>query len=209
MNRRLTFILLACLCCGSVLLAVGAITQTHVVWDGGFSRAEYQLVLTDSLRRPLSGVRLRVTDKSGNDSFCFPITDYQKDKQLSSNRDGVITFHHAGVGTEFSGHYTEYLYWIRIGTTDAPDYFCRFEKNDAEIARLNYKVLNALDSVLLDRNGEPSKVEWERPLEPEFRHLASHLRMSLLELPERVSLPVIRTRLVINEGRASFERVAE
>jgi hypothetical protein len=108
------------------------------VWDGNFSQIEYQVSFLDKQRRPVKGVTLAVTDYKEALVYGYPVTDYREDSVPTSNNDGLMTFHHVTLGTEFGGKRRWLFFAIPIGDCEAPKYTLHFLLQDKEIIRYEY-----------------------------------------------------------------------
>jgi hypothetical protein len=122
---------------------IGAvIPDQRMIWDGGYATAEFQMTFVDEERKPLQGIELRVEDEGGHTYFHYPVTDYLPDHTPISDHNGLMVFHHAGHGVEFSGE-VRYLYCllprkVRRG----PVYICRFVRGDTEVYRISFSQLD-------------------------------------------------------------------
>jgi hypothetical protein len=115
-----------------------------VVWDGGFRQAEYQLRFVDGDGKPIPGVQIRVENSTGLTFYHYPVTDYLEGRTLSSDKDGVLTFHHVNYsGIEFGGQCSHLFWLIPIGQCDSPTFICRFLANGKDIYRCNFRDLKS------------------------------------------------------------------
>jgi hypothetical protein len=118
---------------------IGAvIPDQRMMWDGRYPTAEFQITFVDENRQPVQGVELRVEDKGGRTYFHYPVTDYLPDRAPTSDHSGLMVFHHAGQGVEFSGE-VRYLYCLfpRV-VRRGPSYTCRFVRGDTEVYRIDF-----------------------------------------------------------------------
>src|SRR5438309_1625619 len=116
-----------------IMLGIGATGAASLavvqVWDGGFHQAEFRLRFVDAEDRPVSGVTLLVTDALGQRANCYPVSDFHEGAELQSDEGGILTFHHVGLGPEYSGRIRHVFFLIPIGKRTAPIYYCRFYRN--------------------------------------------------------------------------------
>jgi hypothetical protein len=135
MKKLLTTLILGAI---AAVLAYASYKTTR--WGGsyGYLQIEHELTFLDPDGKPFDGVELRVEDQSGNEFFCFPVTDYLPGQAPKSDKDGVIRFHHVGTGVEWD-NYGWLLFWcIRVQTTRSPVYVCRFLRGGKEVHRVRY-----------------------------------------------------------------------
>src|SRR5947209_7581354 len=106
-----------------IILIFGGLSfvATYSIWEGSFAQAEYQVEFRDQTNRPLQGIILRVEDQRGILSYCYPVSDFNASRDLISNKDGVLTFHHVGRGVEFSGNCYFLFFIIPIGKFTPPE----------------------------------------------------------------------------------------
>ncbi len=136
--RLLTGLLLA-------ILLVGLIScMGYAVGDGGYNPNEFQVTFIDQSGKPVEGVELRVEDREGHPYFHYPVTDYLPDQIPTSDRDGVIVFHHVARGLEFSIVWFDLFFLIPIDEKSAPYYVCRFLHDGKEVHRVPYHELDDL-----------------------------------------------------------------
>jgi hypothetical protein len=156
LRRRLTVLL--CLAVPGLVLLLLCSSMNCLVWDGGYPPAEFQATFTDEGGRPLEGVELRVEDREGHAYFHYPVTDYLPEHVPTSDRHGLMTFHHATHGLEFGG---KSCGLFGFGETKAPQYVCRFVFRGEEVYRASYHDLNDWEL-----SGEPVKRRWREPAWP-------------------------------------------
>jgi hypothetical protein len=116
-------------------------------WGGscGYGQLEYELTFKDATGSPIEGVELKVEDPRGKEFFCFPVTDYLPGQTPTTDKDGVMRFHHVATGVEWDD-YGWLLFWsIPIQTTRSPVYVCRFLSGGKEIHRVPYGKLPEWD----------------------------------------------------------------
>jgi hypothetical protein len=90
-------------------------------------------------------VELRVQNANGNDFFCFPVTDFVPGQSPTSDKQGVMRFHHVSTAVEWDEHGWS-LFWVYgVQTTRSPEYVCRFFHRGKEIHRVAYENLQSWD----------------------------------------------------------------
>src|SRR5262249_3065671 len=92
----------------ALVLAGASVLQSaqSIVWDGGYPVTEFQLTFVNPDGRPVEGVELRVENREGTNYFYYPVTDYLPGQTPTSDRNGLMEFHHVGRAIEFHGRYT-------------------------------------------------------------------------------------------------------
>ena len=122
---------------GLVAVILLAPIQT-IIWDGGFSSAEYRLTFVDEAGRPVPGVALRVETQAGGVSYLYPVDEFVPDHAPTSGADGRMVFHHAGTAIEFSGHERGNLAGMAFGNPGAPQYVLVFSVGGREVHRVRH-----------------------------------------------------------------------
>lgn len=126
------------------------------VWScGRLPDARFAIRFVDAADRPLEGVRLRVCHASGGPIYGYPVTDFTPNHTPTSDRTGLLVFHHFGNrGIEFCGS-TRSLFWcIPIDDDGAPEYLLKFLKHDHVIHETSLrdlrKDLNESNAIAVD-----------------------------------------------------------
>lgn len=133
MNGRAK-LLLAILLIGVTTFLAVVPTSYVEVGDGSFRQAEFQINLVETGGQRLRDIEMVVTDDTGCDSPCYPVSDYYQDTPVKSRTDGAIVFHHVEVFPEF-GLKRHFLFTGHlISETKAPLYYCHFMRHGREIA---------------------------------------------------------------------------
>src|SRR5579859_1255662 len=120
------------------LLAYASYNTTR--WGGsyGYGQLEYELTFKDSTGNPIEGVELKVEDQTGDEFFCFPVTDYLPNRIPASDRHGLMRFHHVSTAVEWD-NYGWSLFWVfPVQTTRSPVYICRFLRGGKEVHRVAF-----------------------------------------------------------------------
>jgi hypothetical protein len=120
------------------LLALTMLTTKHVVWDGGYSQAEFQLTFTDAGGKPIEGIELRAEDEAGHNYYYYPVTDYLPGQVPKSNSSGEMVFHHVSNGVEFSGEDRCYLFVFWVTKRRGPMFVCRFLHQGQEVYHFRF-----------------------------------------------------------------------
>jgi hypothetical protein len=155
---------------GLVAIVLLAPIQT-IIWDGGFSSAEYRLTFVDEAGRPVPGVVLRVETQAGGVSHLYPVDEFLPDQAPTSDADGRMVFHHAGTAIEFSGHERGNLVGMEFGNTGAPRYVLVFSVGNREVHRLRHDDLRPRDD--WDRRARVKRA-WQYPDWPSREYAAHH-----------------------------------
>jgi hypothetical protein len=124
--------------------AVVGFLSGHVlgmIWDGAFPQTEFRLLFRDGNGKPIPGVELRVENRSGSTFFHYPVTDYLPEQIPTSDKDGVMVFHHVSRGIEFGGQCSHFLFVVPVGECASPQYICRFLRQGKELSRVPYQDL--------------------------------------------------------------------
>jgi hypothetical protein len=109
------------------------------VSDIRYPQAEFEFIFKDRSGKPVEGIELCVEDQAGRRYYHYPVTDYLPDKVPTSNRDGVLVFHHVSELFD-SGCRTTYLFdLIPLGERGVPVFICRFLHKDHEIYRIRFR----------------------------------------------------------------------
>jgi hypothetical protein len=204
--RPLGYCIVAVVVLGLILIVVGILTSSMVIWDGAFHQAEFRLHVVDEQGKPIGGVRIRVSSPKGRTACGQPVFEYQGE-DLIGDDEGRFLFHHVVIGTEFSGHYKEYFGYFRFGTTEAPDYFCHVLKDGVELARINYK---ELDGAIARDFDDLTGTFWRRPPKLNCPEMSEVLVYFYSELPEELTFALWVGRVVIHpNGTATLERLTE
>ena len=146
---------------GAGLLGVVSCLNCYV-WDGSFGQAEFQLVFQDQDGNPIQGVELCVVDRKGQNYFHFPVDDYVPGKIPTSDRDGLMLFHHVSRGIEFSGRTYYVLFAIPITEPSLPTYDCRFLYKGQEVYRIAFGELDSWKGLLNDVSNVRRR--WRTPI---------------------------------------------
>jgi hypothetical protein len=148
----------------AVLRAPGQV----ILWDGGFTRAEYRLTFTDEAGRPVPGVLLRVQTRGGSACPLYPIDEFFPGQAPASDAQGRMVFHHVGAGLEFGGRESSNLLGMRFGDTGAPRYDLVFSVGGREVYRLPYDDLRPRGEEVLPTVTR----EWHHPEWPLHEYVA-------------------------------------
>jgi hypothetical protein len=140
-GRRLRYAGAALLVLG--FLAVVSLLST-ILWDGGYGQAEFQITFQDADKQSIQGVELRVEDREGHTFYHYPVTDYLPGQIPTSDHDGVMVFHHAGSGIEFSGRCWLLFGLIPVEERRGPVFICRFLHQGREVYRIRFGELDSL-----------------------------------------------------------------
>lgn len=187
-----------------VLIVALVITGTALVslvdweaWDGGFQQIEYCVTFLDENNHPLKGVQLRVFDSQGNTSWGYPVTDFTEDLIPTSNKKGMITFHHVNLSPEFGGKCCHLFFMFPLGKCEAPNYTLHFLLSGQLIASFRY-----IDLEAPGRTSEWTTLpvvtrKWEQkgsssPLLPE------HLRIENRKMPSQLDFYVINKTINVS-----------
>jgi len=186
--------------------AVALVSSTRVCrWDGGFAQVEFQIRFVDAANRGIRGVRLQVANGDGATAFAYPVTDFLENNVPTSDRDGLMVFHHISLSPEFGGSCWYLFFVIPLGTCDSPKFKLLFELNGIEIARFND--YGELQGTRTDLDGLPKvKKQWKLAgRSPDS--LPEHLRVENRNVPENLEFIVIQRTVVIDaKHEQSFSR---
>src|SRR5688572_2325165 len=117
--RRVCFVGIVALAAAIVL-----VPWQCLIWDGGFPDVECRLRFVDGDGKPVPAVILTVFTKAGGVCHFYPVNEFLPDRPVTSDKDGVMVFHHAGRGVGFGGREYRNLFGMRFGETDSPHYDC-------------------------------------------------------------------------------------
>jgi hypothetical protein len=118
-------------------------SEIRTIGDGAYPWAEFHITFVGEDGKPVEGVRLCVEDRDGHNSFHYPVTDYLPDQVPTSDRDGLMVFHHAGRGCEITTEKVCYLSGlVRVVTRRGPVFLCRFLHQGAEVYRVGFSELD-------------------------------------------------------------------
>jgi hypothetical protein len=146
-----------------VLALVGLASRAGMMlWDGGYLRAEYRVTFQDPEGRPVEGIELRVEDRQGHTFYHYPVTDYLPGHIPTSDSNGLMVFHHAGGGIEFSGKCWFLFGFIPVEEHPGPVYVCQFLHRGREVYRVRYGELDSWRRGTWDEV-EKVKRRWKRP----------------------------------------------
>ena len=152
-----------------VLLAVGLLATVSClvceVGDGRYGQAEFQLTFLDPSGNPIEGVELRVEDQQGRTYFHYPVDDYVPLQIPTSDRNGLMVFHHVSRGFEFSERTYNLFFVIRIRETPAPAFFCCFLQDGEEVYRIPFRDLDWWEETW--EHVTKVKRRWQSPAWPE------------------------------------------
>jgi hypothetical protein len=109
------------------------------VWDGSYRQAEYHITFQDLSGNPVEGIELRVEDREGRDYFHFPVDDYVPGKPPTSDRNGLLVFHHVSRPVELSGRTYYVLFVVPIQAPGPPTFICRFLYHGQEVYRVPFR----------------------------------------------------------------------
>jgi hypothetical protein len=178
---------------------------TFASGPGSFFQVEYVLHFRDVQGKPVEGIRLKVEDGEGNDSYAYPVTDCLPDTSLLSNREGDLVFHHVSNGTEFTISWEESRSNPKIRPRRwAPVYVCRFYYADREVYRVEFAQLNgefhrsigiglSVDELPKVRR----KWTWTRTM---LQYYPSHLQGSK-SFKEEIDFPIYKKSVFVQDGR--------
>ena len=143
MIKKLITLLVTLLIVAAVPAALAYLSYKTTRWGGscGFRQIEHELTFLDQTGKPIEGVELKVEDESGNEFFCFPVTDYLPGQKPKSDKDGVIRFHHVITGVEWDNYGWSLFWCLPVQTTRSPVYVCRFLCGGNEVHRVRYNDL--------------------------------------------------------------------
>jgi hypothetical protein len=137
-------------------------------WQGRFQQAEYRLRFTDREGNPIKGIQLLVFDSQGKESLYFPVSDHPI-KNLETDKNGVIIFHHICTSNiEASGECHRLFWTIPIGDCSLPVFTCVFRLQNKNIFEMKFNKLNDIAIQRLFYSGDSSvkskvsKVHFER-----------------------------------------------
>ena len=161
----------------SALLGVGLLVFvsccTCKVWVGHYLQAEYQITFQDPGGNPVEGIELRVEDPEGRDYFHFPVDDYLPGQAPTSDRNGLMVFHHVQRSVELTGRTYYVFFVIPIRDPGFPVFLCRFLYQGQEVYRVPFLDLErrdeSCDQVPMKDQGRSSvKRYWQPPAWPEI-----------------------------------------
>jgi hypothetical protein len=150
-----------------------------LIWDGGYGQAEFQLTLTDEGGKPLEGVELRVEDLEGRAYYHYPVTDYLPDRIPTSDRDGLMVFHHVSQACEFSGMSCDRFGLFRVEVRKGPQFVCRFLLRGTVVHEVRYGDLDqwgGASDVVKRRWRQPTWPASELLMKPDEEYDAWHAR---------------------------------
>ena len=125
------------------ILLLGWLCSYHLIWDGGYSDAEYQITFKDQNGKPVEGIELRVEDRQGHIYHHYPVTDFLPGVIPSSDKNGLMVFHHhCYFAMEFSGRIRYVFFAIPVEEKRGPEFICRFLFRGNEIQRIPYDDVN-------------------------------------------------------------------
>jgi hypothetical protein len=127
--------------CALLLIGFVSLTVTSVIWDGGFSEAEYRITFVDDNGQPIEGIKLKVQDKLGTVYYYYPVSDFSPSRTPTSDQSGVLVFHHVDTGVEFGGRCAQLFWFFPIGQCNTPQFVCRFLLNDKDVYHCLYHEL--------------------------------------------------------------------
>jgi hypothetical protein len=122
---------------GLVALVLLAPIQKSI-GSGGFPSTEYRLAFVDESGRPVPGVALRVETQAGGVSYLYPVDEFLPDRAPTTDADGRMVFHHAGMATEFSSHERGNLLGMWFGGSGPPQYVFVFSVRGREVHRVRH-----------------------------------------------------------------------
>src|SRR5262245_36890683 len=113
---------------GAIAALLGFASYQTTRWGGsyGYLQLEHELTFHDLNGKAIEGVELTVEDQSGNQFFCFPVTDYLPGQVPKSDKDGVMRFHHVSTAVEWDNYGWSLFWLVPIRTTRSPVFMCRF-----------------------------------------------------------------------------------
>jgi hypothetical protein len=125
---------------GAVAFLLAHASYQTTRWGGsyGYNQLEYELTFKDATGRPVEGIELKVEDQRGKDFYCYPVTDYLPGRTPTSDKDGVMRFHHVGTAVEWDNYGWSLWWFIPIQSTRSPVYICRFLRGGKEVHRVAY-----------------------------------------------------------------------
>jgi hypothetical protein len=132
---------------GAIVAVLAYASFITTEWGGccSYLQLEYELTFIDADGNPIEGIELQVEDQSGNEFFCFPVTDYWPNRIPRTDEHGVMRFHHVRAGAEWD-NYGWSLFWLfPIPTTRSPVYICRFLHGEKEVHRVPFGELDDWD----------------------------------------------------------------
>jgi hypothetical protein len=128
-------------------MAVGIVTvissRKYMIWDGGYAPAEFQITFKDVSGKPVEGIELHVQDLEGHNYFHYPVTDYLPGQIPSSDKNGLIVFHHVSEAIEFSCGCDYVFFVIPIEERRGPAFLCRFLHKGKEVYRSGFSELDS------------------------------------------------------------------
>lgn len=196
MKRRVLVLTLGVLILSGIIV-VWWLSPT-IRWGGSFPQVEIELTFLDEDGNPIPGIELEVQNHEGKIAYCYPVTDYQEGFKPVSDRNGVMVFHHIGLGVEFGGATTYLFDKYKLWGDAPPDFSCHFRLAGNEVQRLDYGESFAGSRLSLDEWHRLPIVrrEWKRKLScgaevPERWVPEYH------ELPETLAFQVLKKTLVI------------
>ena len=134
---------IACLALGIGTLVASA--RVCMIWDGVFLTAEIRLTFVDENGNPLEGVELRVEDRKGRAFYHYPVTDYLPGQVPTSDKNGLMVFHHADDGVIVSSESCT-MRFVPFAPTVAkrhfPFYYCRFLFKGLEVHKTPFSLLD-------------------------------------------------------------------
>ncbi len=120
-----------------LVVPIGCICILGAVGDGAFCQAEYQIKFVTQDGAPVDGVQLEVRNKQGDVSFGYPVNDYHENNIPTSDKNGIIIFHHVFYFMEWGG-----LIFIPCANSSAPEFNCHFIRNGEVLHSVKYSDLD-------------------------------------------------------------------
>lgn len=109
----------------TIILGVGVLTTTHVVWDGGFPPGEIRIDVRNADGRPIEGAKLRVYRGGTRESaYGYPIMNHASGTDLVSDASGRLVAVQDKGGLQFGGRYWKLFGLITVGERGGPQFDC-------------------------------------------------------------------------------------
>lgn len=156
--RRRWILYIACF----VLCALAYISyHTSRVWScGSFLEGRFSIRIVDEKGRPIEGVNMWVSHITGGLAYGYPVTDFVPGLMPTSDRNGMLLFHHFhGKGPEFCGSTRSLFWYIPIDDDDPPDYKLRFSRKGYVSHETTFRSFRS-------RCAQTNEVEATFPFEP-------------------------------------------
>jgi len=188
----------------AIVMATAAVLPwTYVeVGVGSFGQAEFRINIVDESGKPIQNLVMHVVDGSGRRSPCYPVSDYYSDDSITSDKDGVLVFHHIGMGDEYVTRNRRLLTGHIISKVEPPEYECEFWKEGQVVSRARFADYFGW--------GKAPKDKWQGLRRKTIRwlyrpcsnaDLPAHLRLDEKVAGSVVEFPVVEGTIVVPENK--------